>query len=364
MKTLSAQLQAHIAGEQTSLSTCWKVTRTDAVQLFFTDYDANITVSGDVYEAATGFFPSAISTQDKLNVDNLEVTGILTSQGIDEVDLSVGLYDGATVEVFLVNSQTPADGIIMLSKGVLGEVTVRNGVFTAEVRSLTQSLAQVIGERYSAICRADLGDSRCKVVLADFTVTGTITGVTDRRQFADTDRGQISLVKPAIGAAGTGYTLDDVLTIVGGTGTATTVKVTGETAGVIDSVVVVNHGSYSAAPTFPAAVTGGTGNDDATFSFTELTEIDDYFTAGLITWTSGLNDTFSMELKAFTAATGAFELIQAMALTVQIGDTYSIYAGCNKTLFPHCRDKFNNIVNFRGEPYLPGLDEAVRYAVR
>ncbi|WP_341818742.1 phage BR0599 family protein [Wolbachia endosymbiont (group B) of Ennomos erosarius] len=30
------------------------------------------------------------------------------------------------------------------------------------------------------------------------------------------------------------------------------------------------------------------------------------------------------------------------------------FAGCNKT-FPTCRSKFNNTVNFRGEPYIPGF---------
>ncbi|MDE5056044.1 phage BR0599 family protein [Wolbachia endosymbiont of Drosophila bicornuta] len=33
---------------------------------------------------------------------------------------------------------------------------------------------------------------------------------------------------------------------------------------------------------------------------------------------------------------------------------YSILAGCDKT-FPTCRSKFNNTVNFRGEPYIPGF---------
>jgi uncharacterized phage protein (TIGR02218 family) len=37
-----------------------------------------------------------------------------------------------------------------------------------------------------------------------------------------------------------------------------------------------------------------------------------------------------------------------------VGDKYSILAGCDKT-FSMCKSKFNNTVNFRGEPYIPGF---------
>ena len=35
---------------------------------------------------------------------------------------------------------------------------------------------------------------------------------------------------------------------------------------------------------------------------------------------------------------------------------YTIVAGCGKDVLNDCRDKFNNIYNFRGEPYTPGRD--------
>lgn len=60
---------------------------------------------------------------------------------------------------------------------------------------------------------------------------------------------------------GTGYTLNDVLTAVGGTGTAAQFTVTGVSAGVVTQVTRSNSvfGTYTALPTSPAATTGGTG---------------------------------------------------------------------------------------------------------
>lgn len=75
---------------------------------------------------------------------------------------------------------------------------------------------------------------------------------------------------------GTGYTALDTLTIVGGTGTATTLTVDSVDSGVITAVSIDTAGSYSVNPPAEAGVTGGTGGDDATFrltidgTFTEL----------------------------------------------------------------------------------------------
>jgi len=71
----------------------------------------------------------------------------------------------------------------------------------------------------------------------------------------------------AIDLGGTGYTVSDVLTVVGGSGTAATLTVTSVSGGVIDGISVTTAGDYSSAPSNPVSVTGGTGAD-ATFNLT------------------------------------------------------------------------------------------------
>jgi uncharacterized phage protein (TIGR02218 family) len=83
-----------------------------------------------------------------------------------------------------------------------------------------------------------------------------------------------------------------------------------------------------------------------------------WFDFGLLTWTSGANNGRAMEVKTF--AGGVFTLVQAMPSAIAVGDSYSVYAGCDKRLAT-CGDKFSNVVNFRGEPYIPGIDELLRY---
>ena len=74
-----------------------------------------------------------------------------------------------------------------------------------------------------------------------------------------------------VAAGGTGYTNGDVLTVVGGTGTAATLTVTGVSAGAITTVSVTTAGSYSVFPPSPASVTGGTGAS-ATFNLVPVTQ--------------------------------------------------------------------------------------------
>lgn len=57
---------------------------------------------------------------------------------------------------------------------------------------------------------------------------------------------------------------------------------------------------------------------------------------------------------------GAIELFLPMVNPIQIGDTYKLTAGCDKSI-EVCRDKFDNILNYRGEPFVPGEIELVRF---
>lgn len=111
-----------------------------------------------------------------------------------------------------------------------------------------------------------------------------------------------------------------------------------------------------------ASFTVNTSVDTVTndFIFTaSINYVTGWFQGGLITWTSGLNTGLQMEVKVFTTP-GSFQLVEPMPYTVGVGDTFSVYAGCDKTTGA-CKNKFNNMINFRGEPFIPGIDAMVQY---
>jgi uncharacterized phage protein (TIGR02218 family) len=85
-------------------------------------------------------------------------------------------------------------------------------------------------------------------------------------------------------------------------------------------------------------------------------EAEDFFGEGVFTFTGGDNAGLSQKVKAY-AVNGTFTLSLPMIMTVAIGDTYSVHAGCRKRIDEDCITKFNNVLNFQGEPHRPTVDD-------
>jgi uncharacterized phage protein (TIGR02218 family) len=91
----------------------------------------------------------------------------------------------------------------------------------------------------------------------------------------------------------------------------------------------------------------------------------DWFSLGTVTFTSGANTGIELEIKSHrrTAGVDILELWRPPPFAVAIGDTGTAVAGCRKT-FATCSLKFNNVINFRGFPLIPGADVVTRYGVQ
>lgn len=164
MKAIGAGLKAHLAQTVTTLATCWQIIRTDGASFAFTSLDEDLVVGGVRYISTAGFSRSAIQSGSSNQVDNVDVEGFFAANGITEADLKNHKFDFATVYLFSVNWANLSQGIIRLRRGTLGQtVYAPSGQFQAELRGLTQALTQEFGNIYQPICRADLGDSKCKM---------------------------------------------------------------------------------------------------------------------------------------------------------------------------------------------------------
>jgi uncharacterized phage protein (TIGR02218 family) len=277
MRVLPAGLAAHLETGTTTLCWCWRLTRRDGVKQGFTDHDRDLVFDATTFEAAAGFEASEVRESLGLAVDNLEITGALSSAALEDADLEAGIYDDAEVEIFRVNWADVAQRVLMRS-GTLGEVKRSGSAFSAEVRGLSHYLQQPKGRLFQYTCDADLGDARCGVALAGpaFTGTGVVTAVTSERVFAAS----------GLEAYGT-----------------------------------------------------------------------DWFTRGLVTFTSGAAAGQKIEVRRHTrnGSVGAFDLWQPVRAPLMVGMTFTVTAGCDKT-HATCRAKFSNIANFRGFPHMPGND--------
>jgi len=353
MKTVSSGLAAHLQGTALSLATCWKITRTDGQVMGFTSHDRDIAFDlgdGDgvvAYAAATGFTRTRIENATGLAVDNLDVAGILQSAAVTAADIRAGRYDFAEVKIFDVNYADTAQGALLLRRGHIGEIRTEGGLFVAELRGLIERYAQEIGELYSAGCRADLGDSRCKV-RTNPTVWQSSTAYAVRPA-QDAVIG--SIVRPTVfndrhfkcvGAGTSGVSEPAWSTTLGAQ--------TNDGTAVWESIRALS---------IEASVE--TVTDNRGFTLTYAGDAPDVLlTGGLLTFDSSASPTspnagLSMEIKIWDLVNKRVTLFLPMPFDVMPGDAVVLRAGCAKSLGV-CRDTFDNVLNFRGEPFVPGND--------
>jgi uncharacterized phage protein (TIGR02218 family) len=282
MKTLPAGMQAHLDSGATTLAWCWRLTRADGVRFGFTDHDRDLAFDGTDFEAGSGFAGSEIKQSLGLSIDNLDASGALNSQRLNEGDLAAGLFDDARVEIWRVNWADPAQRVLVMA-GSVGEVKRGEGAFTAELRSLAHYLNQEKGRSFQYACDATLGSAQCGIDLGGgaYHAAGIVTAADARWLFR---------------ASG------------------------------LEALAA------------------------------------DWCVGGLVTWTSGDNAGRAMEVKrhALTGGEAEIELWRSMASPIAPGDGFTITAGCDKT-FATCKAKFDNAVNFRGCPHIPGNRYVVSY---
>jgi hypothetical protein len=189
-------------------------------------------------------------------------------------------------------------------------------------------------------------------------VTGALTGIgTDERTLYDTSLTQPG---PSGGIAITGISQANpgVVTLAADLGLPNGSPIT--ISGVV-GMVNVNTNTYAVSVSgntftlpvdtthYPAYISGG--------FVTPLGGDSGFFDNGVITFTSGANVGRSMEIQSYVP--GQLILFEPLPYTPMIGDTYTIHAGCDYSQST-CRVRFNNIFNFRGEPFIPGVDRLIQ----
>lgn len=276
MREISPALAGHLGEEVTRLATCWRLQRRDGVLIALTSHDRDLVIEGVRYRADGGMTPSTVRETADLTVDYMEISGILSTAGLPGRDLAQGRFDGARIDIFLVDHGAPEAGSLLLERGTLGTVMQQDGAFRAEIRGLSHDLKKVINEVYSPACRAELGDARCKRSLLGFEREVEVTLVVDSLSF--------------------------------------------DVSGPVEPV--------------------------------------GWYDFGRIRWHLGANAGLTGDVRR--SAGQRLTLFQSPPEPVAAGDLMTLTAGCIKSL-QICETKFDNVANFRGEPFVPGTDSILEF---
>ncbi len=157
------------------VATFWRVFRRDGVTLGFTSHDRDLRFDGVLHRAAPGMVPSAIRRSADLNPDSAEVQGALTHDSIRAADLAAGRFDGAVVEIGVVDWENLDRAV--LYRGEIGTVSEQAGGFDAELRSAKVDLEAETVPRTSPTCRAQFCGPACTLSAAKYTHEAVVAAI-------------------------------------------------------------------------------------------------------------------------------------------------------------------------------------------
>jgi uncharacterized phage protein (TIGR02218 family) len=120
-------------------------------------------------------------------------------------------------------------------------------------------------------------------------------------------------------------------------------------------------GFNAATVTFSVAIES-ISSDGRTISSAALTQAAGYFDQGKAVFSDGPNVGHIAEVKS--GVVGAITLQMPPPYEPEIGNTIAVTAGCQKRWNEDCKTKFDNLINFRGEPHLPGMNQVMQGAQR
>lgn len=188
MKAIPAALLTELQSTSPRIAVLVSVQSTAGQIVRYTDHDVPLTIGADEY------FPGlTIATQTSKSSASPATQSqqlLLDDFFLTKADATDGAFDGALVEISIVSWADIAAGTLLLVKGTTGKLDIGDTHVDTEIRSLSDRLRQNIIRTYNTACDVDvLGDARCKVNLAPFTVSGTVSAVvgSNNDQFDSTE---------------------------------------------------------------------------------------------------------------------------------------------------------------------------------
>ena len=371
MRDISNEMRDHLDEGVTTLTACWKITRLDNEIFCFTEGTRELEIDGFTYLPQGGFLRSAFANDSTMNASNMEAMGYFDDDTILETDLRAGLFVGARVEVFYVNWADLTMGVIPIMVGRLGQTHYSSaGVFKTELRGLAAQMAQPIGEVYTPLCRSDLGDpDGCGIMLYPETVPRST--LIRAQELSTTEAYEVWRVAdpgiPAVDGDGKpdSRTYHDVVFVCTTEGT---------TAGVVPAYdYTVGNETTDGTAVFLAqeawvrsgeiATVTNSSTVTVTWEYTDPRLVDSSFANGVLTFETGPNAGSSVEIKTFDAGTDTITLFLNAKFLPEVGDRIVAVWGCSHTLTgaAGCVERFQNVWNYRGEPFIPGPDQLLYY---
>jgi hypothetical protein len=352
VRTVSAAFQTAIAAGSVRIAELFDVLLSNGTTYRYTSHSSDLTwnAGGDTYTAIPlSRGPIRFNTNGQF--DECEITlGIRGAAFMNQVKNNILEAAEITHKMIRWDATYAADEEITLGVWV-PDVGFNRASLSLNLRSKLDSLnCRVPRHMYQEPCNNYLFDPTCGLTRANYAYSGTATGGS-ATTLVDTTRGEVYKVDFDAGDSGNPIERGDTVTGQVGAGTGVVVQIVYLTAatGTIwyveqSGVQFVDDEELQDAGADAVDVNGTPAEDT------------EFYEQGEIEMTGGDNSGQSRPVLASSSDTDT--LLWPMPATIDNGDTYKIYPGCDQTPAT-CLARFNNLTPWRGFPFVPLVEETI-----
>ena len=182
---------------------CLRIVATDGTAIRLIQYPHDVEMSGETYVSDFGYEFTGIQYETSSSAAILDLKGVLDAAGVDLEGLATQKWDNAKCYLFTTDWSNPTEDENPKGLFLFGKTEISETGYSVELMQLIDAINQPIGRIETALCPWVLFDetldgktlpysaSRCGLDITTYTVTGTITAVTDRYTFTDTARTEV-----------------------------------------------------------------------------------------------------------------------------------------------------------------------------
>lgn len=179
-RNLPALVQSAFEATSSTLCVIVDVERTDGQSFHYTNHNKSIVVGANTYKPSAGLTMTAVEMSLGMEVDNLQILGVLSQDEITQVDIEAGFYENALLTFMITSWADPSIGVAIMDRGHIGEIKHTDMDFQCEFLGLEHYYRQQIVELTSPVCRVKrFGDERCQLNAADWQHVEDVTGTWD-----------------------------------------------------------------------------------------------------------------------------------------------------------------------------------------
>lgn len=342
------------------------ITRKDKETLAVTDHDRAITFEGQLYRPIIFGALSADRREGALRSGDQDAQGIIDEIYITASDLDAQNYLGAEVRQVIVDWSKPYI-VLARHRRWIRKMTRTGQAFTATLEGRAQQLQRPQAGRFGGFfttkCQYRLGGPFCKKDIAQWTQIATAgptasgpTTSTSIDEFTDT-------TKTWTINQWVGYYVELIdIGSAAGSGQLRKIISNSPVNIYVDQpfdLLPINPIGYRIG-LGPAVATVVRSRYEFTFNISDFpgTYPDQFYRDGSIIWTTGANAGVVSAIADYRHSDRKIVLLTPTPFDITIGARGIVRVGCDG-LIGTCRDKFNNILNFGGDPFAPSAQQLI-----